>query len=164
MNTLVKILIYIAKFLNQWFFKIPLKLNILSLFIYIPMMFFVFGATSVEEVKIASREMGIMGHLLSIIFALPVIIAFASFMSFEKIEGVTSVVDNSLQAALVHRNNMMANKSPKEAYQILKDTAHLDVMASNSGNSAFENAKLGFNATVGRHGPTKVYDDLTNKG
>jgi hypothetical protein len=55
---------------------------------------------------------------------------------------------------------MMAHGSSEKAYKIMKKTSHLDVMKS---SPEFKDAVIGFNATVGKDGPSKAYKDLMGK-
>jgi hypothetical protein len=52
---------------------------------------------------------------------------------------------------------MMRNGSSEDAYNIMKNTSHLDVMKS---SPEFSDAIKGFNASVGKDGTTQIYNDL----
>jgi len=158
MNTIVKIFLYLAKALNAWVFTIPAQLNIVASLMYIGIMYLFFGTPYMTEIlKIVGA--GGVAHVLLIIFlGIPMLVSFASLMSPEFNAG--SEINRNIDSLIAHRNNMMRNTPSKEAYNIMKNTAHLDVMKSSSD---FTDAVKGFNATVGKDGTSKIYNDLMNK-
>lgn len=157
MNTIVKILLYLAKILNAWVLVIPAKLNIIATFIYFGIIYLFFGTFDMNEVLKIIGEGGV-AHVLLVIFAcVPILVSFVAFMSPEF--SVGSNINDNIDSVLNHRNNMMRNSSTKDAYNAMKKTAHLDVIKSSPG---FRDAVIGFNASVGKDGPTDIYNDLVN--
>lgn len=161
MNTIVKILLYLAKALNYWFIVIPINLNILATLSYIGILYLMFGTANMQEIQRIFDGGGILYNLVGFVFVIPSLLSFFSFLSPEFEIG--NRFNGALNSAIAHRNNMMYNTDPKSAYNIMKKTSHLDMMASNSDNSAFNNAKMGFNAEVGNDSPSSIYNNLMNK-
>jgi len=157
MNTIAKILLYLAKALNAWFIIIPINFNIFAFLAYLGVLYFSYGTVDMGEVRRIVGDGSLMHSFLAIFICIPALISFFSFIAPDDLE-VGNDINGSLNSAIAHRNMMMSGASPKEAYNIMKKTGHLDMM--NNGGSAFKNAKLGFDATVGNNGPASIYKDL----
>ena len=155
MNTIVKILLYLAKLVNAWVFTIPAKFNILASIMYIGIMYLFFGTPYMNEIIKIVGEGGVAHVLLVVFLGVPFLISFASIMAPEFDLG--NNINRNLDSLFVHRNNMMRNSSAGDAYEIMKNTAHLDVMRS---SPEFRDAVIGFDATVGKEGTSKIYNDL----
>lgn len=158
MNTLVKIFLYLIKILNAWIFIIPSKLELVATIIYFGIMYLIFGTASMAELKYHVLEGNWFAQAaVWLLLGLPAFWGFASYM--HDTSSVGGGVNNGLDQLIAHRNNMMNHAAPKDAYKIAKKTSHLDLI--NSGSS-YKNAVLGFNATVGKDGPSKAYKDIMN--
>ena len=155
MNTIIKILVYLAKIINGWMFVIPAKLNILSTIAYIGILYFFYGTADMVEIRHIVGNGSLMHVFLGVFICVPALWGFANFMA--PIGNVGDNIDGHLNDVLTHRNNMIANSSSKDAYNIMKKTAHLDVMKS---SPVFRDAVIGFNATVAKDGPTEIYKDI----
>jgi hypothetical protein len=158
MNTVVKILLYLAKMLNLWIFVIPMKLTLFATFINLGIMYLIFGTASMGEIKYHILDGNLIGQLaVWILLGLP---AFMGFVHMMAPTAIGSNINDNLNGLISHRNNMMNHASSKEAYEIMKKTAHLDVISS---RPEFKNAVMGFNATVGKDSTSKAYKDMMGK-
>jgi hypothetical protein len=155
MNTIIKILLYLVKILNTWVFVIPINFNILSTAFCFGTMYLLFGTISMHDL-----ECNWFGQVaVFILLGVPALMGVFSFLTPEFDEAGNGL-NNSLNSAIAHRNMMMNHADPKTAYNIMKKTSHLDMMANNSNSSAFNNAKKGFNAESGIDSPSRVYENL----
>ena len=156
MKAIKNILLVIAKVLMYWFYIIPFNLTIIAFLGYNLAIYLIFGAIDpkvIQEVCEANGVSMFVGFWIP--FAIPYIISF--FRMFG--DSTNQANTDSLDKVLEHRDQMMAHKDDKEAYNIYNKTAHLDVMkaGANSGDPTFAKAVTGFNATVGNSNPVKVY-------
>jgi len=112
------------------------------------------------DLKYGSDAISPFGQFMAFLFfGLPSLIGFFSFTSVTD-SNTGNNFNRHLDDVIAHRNNMMNYSTPKEAYQIMKKTSHLDVMKS---SPEFNNALKGFNATSGRESPSRVYKELMKK-
>lgn len=160
MNTIAKILLYLAKALNYWFIVIPINLNLIAILAYVGILYISFGTVDMGEIRSVVGDGSFMHIFLGIFICIPTLVSFFSFLSPKN--NISSGFNNSIDSAIAHRNMMMNHSSPVEAYEIMKKTGHLDVIKSGS-DSVFREAKMGFDATVGNNGPASIYNDLMNK-
>lgn len=162
MNTFIKIIAYILKFLNFWVFVFPMKYEIIATFIYIGIMYLLFGTAYMGDLSSETGPYAIsyFGQVMVFIFfGLPSLIGFFSWLSGGSSSSENSA-SNHLDNVIAHRDMMMRHSSPKDSYEIMKKTAHLDVMKS---NPKFNDAINGFNATTGITSPSKTYRELMKK-
>lgn len=158
MNTILKLFLYLLKFLNFWILIVPERFKLLATFINFGIMHLMFGSSNLMYIKfhiLADNDVAMFA--VGILLGIPAFLGFAFFMA--PIAPGSNINEN-INSLISHRNNMMHQASPAKAYEIMKKTSHLDVITS---SPEFKNAVLGFNATVGKDGPSKAYNDMVNK-
>ena len=161
MNTIAKILLYLAKILNFWFIIIPINLNIIATLAYIGILYLSYGTADMGEVRAIVGEGSSMHIFLGLFICIPTLISFFAFVAPQN-DSMSKGFNGSIDSAIAHRNMMMNYSNPTESYNIMKKTGHLDIIRNGSGQ-AFKNAKMGFDATVGNKGPASIYNDLMDK-
>ena len=158
MNTIVKIFLYLVKVIVFWVIEIPSKLNIFATFMYFGLMYLCFGTASMSDIKHGVFEDNWYAQaLVFIFFGAPALIGFFCFLGLSI---GSSDAMGSIDSVIAYRNQKMKHASPKEAYEIMKKTAHLDVVKS---DPSFDNARAGFRNTTRNAGPSSVYKDLMDK-
>lgn len=157
MNTIAKILLYLVKILNYWFLVIPMKMSLFAFIGYNLIILGVFGAIDMGVVKDALDLSNINHAWFNILIGFPYFISFYSM--FAGANTSTGGLTSSLDRAIDYRNGQMSVKSDKDAFELYKKTANLDVMKANQGSHAYSKAIKGFNATSGNDSPQKVLKD-----
>lgn len=156
MNTIAKILLYLAKALNYWFLVIPIRFSFIAFIGYNTLIYFIAGSFDVRLAEKVVNEFGINSVWLVFGLGLPY---FISFFSMFAVTRKSSENTSSLDKAIEYRNGQMSVKTDKEAFEIYKKTTLLDVMKANKDEYAYKQAIKGFNATSGNDTPQKVLRD-----
>ena len=162
MNTVIKIMKSAIKLLIFWIWDLPVKVGLWGVFFYFGLMFLLVGSADMSEIKYKILEGQHFAQFLLFLFCgVPGFVSFFVFLSwFDMKPNPDSSLDSHLDSVISHRDNMMRNSTPQEAYNIMKNTSNLDMMKN---NSAFTNAKIGFNAVEGRNTPSRVFNGLMGR-
>lgn len=161
LNVLVVLGVYFLKLLNLWMFKLPMKIGMLSMVLYMGVAYLIFDTTDMHYIE---RQLGKDSFAMFIYFVLigiPSLISFAVTLHFfigeSSSENFSDRVDNSLNGVLYYRNQKMKHASPEEAYKIARNTAHLDMIDKDPN---FKTAKIGFKNKYGNAGPEHVFKEM----
>ncbi len=165
MSKILRAFLLIFKCLNWILFVIPSRYSLFVLFGYNFAIYLYFGKWSAEAVQ---RELGhgsFAYFLFNLFVAFPMFWAFICCWSAAKMTsaGFNNKVNTALNNAIAYRNGQIGNKTAKEAFDIYKDTAHLDLMKANQGNASFNKAIQGFNVEFGNKTPQEVFNAFTKK-
>jgi hypothetical protein len=149
--------LFLLKIIVFWVITLPTKLNIFASLMYFGLMYLFFGTASMGDIQYRIFEDNWYAQaLIFIFFGLPALIGFFTFLGVQMGE----TPEESINSAIKYRNNRMKYAGSKEAYEIMKDTAHLDVI---SKDPAFRQALNGFHNTNRNAGPATVYKNLRDK-
>lgn len=165
MNFIIKIFLILLKVLNYWFFLIPGRFTILALVCYYFLIDYIVGD---QAFYLFNRQLSESWEYLPgvfwIVFGFPTLWAFISMWA-DTMSGPRfgDSMNSALDSAIAYRNGQMSISSPKKAFDIYRDTTHLDVMKKNSQNKTFEQAVQGFNAKYGNSSPQKIFKEFTKK-
>lgn len=159
MNLIKNILLTIAKVLMYWFYVIPFNFTVIAFAGYNLMIYLIFGAIDpkvIQEVCEANDVSMTLAFWLP--FAVPYFISLFRMFGDSSNRANTDILDDTI----AHRNRVMSIKTDKEAFDIYKKTAVLDVMkaGATNGDPTFERAVTGFRATVRNDNPAGVYKGL----
>lgn len=160
MKIIKNILLAIAKILMYWYYVIPFNLTIIAFIGYNLMIYLIYGAIDPKIIKEVLESYNIsffVGFVLP--FGIPYILSVVRLFDSS---GSTANAD-ILDGTITHRNMMISHKDDKEAYEIFKKTAHLDVMKSEKDSGMFSKAVRGFKADVGNRAPHNIYKDFMDK-
>ena len=159
MNTFIKLIAYFLKVVNLIVFTLPMKLKLITVAYSFGIMYLLLGTTSMTDLGNGPQAISWVGQAAVFIFlGLPSLVGVFTWLS-EGEDPKVNTIDGHLNSVISHRNNMMNHSSAKEAHQIMKKTAHLDMMKT----GGYSNAVMGFNATSGKNSPSKVYEELVDK-
>jgi len=165
MNSVIKIFLILLKVLNYWFFVIPGRVALFAFIGYNLFIYFYFGAWDVNVVREALGGRYSTEYQLFLLFIVfPMVWSFFSMFAMT-MDGprFSNRTNSALDAAIAYRNGQMTVSTSKKAFEIYKDTAHLDVMSTNKNSAIFEQAVRGFNAKHGNSTPQKIFKAFTDK-
>lgn len=160
-----RIFLWLLKVLNFWFFVIPSRFTLLLIAVYMVVSYLILGDWGMVGVR-NTFDYGTAPYYLYLLFVgFPMFWAFICAWSDAKMTsaGFSGQVNTALNNAIAYRNGQMSNKKAQEAFKIFKDTAHLDLMKANQGNSHFDKAMSGFRADFGNKTPQEAFDAFTKK-
>jgi len=155
--------LWMLRILCFWFFFIPSRLSIFSFFLCFFAMQLIIGDT---PIYLFNRHIGGAGSLNYGLFwiglGIPLLISFFSMFGDSTNETAKNV-DSKLQQLINYRNGQILHKTPKEGYEIYKQTALLDVMSKSEDDEVLRKVKAGFNASQQNLSVTRLYEDFINK-
>lgn len=161
---LVAVLKLLIKGLYFFLWWLPNNLPILTFICYVLILygsFYLFGFEfGLREMKRLFGEF--WGQAFFLLTVIPLGISF-----FHSLHGPNygpskgNSQSDSLDAAIEYRNNLMENRPPHKAVEILRKTAALDMMKYNN-QPGMKNAKMGFHAKYGRYAAPRLIDKFLN--
>lgn len=157
MSQLLKIILISLKVINYWLLVIPTKLSFFAFIGYNALIYLCFGEIDMNTIREDLGGRGSYMYLFFMIFiGLPYIISFFSMFSQGMIApGVAT--NSALDRAIAYRNGQMNVSTPNKAYDIYKQTAHLDVIKANSDNELGRKVARGFTAEMRNASPQEIY-------
>lgn len=147
------------KALYLWYWVIPIRFSVLAFAAYFGVMYLLYGSLYASDIQNVLEANGVgMFWGFVVPFVVPVFLSLgATFSGGGNPNASTSAIDDAIK----FRNGQMNIAPPKKAAEILRKTAHLDVIQANKdSNDVFKNASYGFDAKYGISSPTKVFDDI----
>jgi hypothetical protein len=164
MKLIWKIFLFFLNLLKWWFFNIPSRFSLLAL---VGNFLIIYWFQDGRPLYLLQRDLrGISDFAYCafwICFGFPLFFSFfccwteAKMTSSKFRKNSTSALDNAIE----FRNGQKGIQTAQEAFKTLKNTASLDQMKANEGNSAFDKSIQGFNALYGNKTPQEVYKGLT---
>jgi len=157
MKKLLKIILISLKVINYWLLVIPAKFSFFAFVGYCLFVYFYFDTVHISEIREVLGGSESLGYNLFMIFiGLPFMISF--FSMFSQGMAAPGVSTNSaLDRAIAYRNGLMNVSTPNRAYDIYKQTAHLDVIKANSDNELGRKVARGFTAEMRNASPQEIY-------
>lgn len=173
MNSFLNIIFLILKkaflLFKFWLWDFPIFFSAICLFVNVGIICLISGGFDVNFSEEISKSF-ISEHIVYIFFGWPAFFSFGAIMGGSG--NSSGKGSDALSDLIDFRNGQMLISSPSEAAEILKKTAHLDVMQQNQRSNevfssrhtdAIGHASSGFQASYGLHSPSTLYKDLVKK-